>query len=181
MENMNGIEISIALTAIPPECIRLLPLGEVFLGDGREPFLVTEESIQAILSAWHQRGNDMVIDYEHQTVAGREAPAAGWVKSLSAETDGLWARVEWTDRAREYIQQKEYRYFSPVVQLGAGRVVEDLLHAALTNFPAITNLPPLSAKASVETVASQEERKIMLDDYSGRRPISVSTRTYSAQ
>ncbi len=126
-----------------PELIRFLPLGEVVLGDGRQPFQVTQESLDKIMEAWNLRGNDMVIDYEHQTVTGQTAPAAGWVKDLSPANDGLWARVVWTDRAKEYIEKKEYRYFSPVVQLGEGRVVVDLLHVALTNFPAISNLAPL--------------------------------------
>lgn len=126
-----------------PERIRLLPLGEVVLGDGRQPFVVTEASLANIMSAWKARGNDMVIDYEHQTVTGQEAPAAGWIKELSATADGLWARVVWTDRAREYLERKEYRYFSPVVRLGEKREVVDLLHVALTNYPAISNLEPL--------------------------------------
>lgn len=126
-----------------PEWIRILPMGEVILGDGREPFRVSTASIERIMEAWRWRGNDMVVDYEHQTISGREAPAAGWVKALTSVFDGLWARVEWTDRAREYIEKKEYRYFSPVVQLNESREVEDLLHVALTNFPAITNLAPL--------------------------------------
>ncbi len=126
-----------------PELIRILPFGEVVLGDGRDPFWVTQESLGKIMEAWNLRGNDMVIDYEHQTVTGQEAPAAGWVKALFPASDGLWARVEWTDRARVYLEKKEYRYFSPVVQLGEGRLVVDLLHVALTNFPALTNLVPL--------------------------------------
>lgn len=126
-----------------PELIRLLPLGEVVLGDGRESFLVTRASLDKIMAAWNKRGNDMVIDYEHQTVTGQEAPAAGWVKALTPGADGLWARVVWTDRAKEFIEKREYRYFSPVVDLGEGREVVDLLHAALTNFPAMTRMVPL--------------------------------------
>jgi phage I-like protein len=91
-------KLLIRLAATPPETIRLLPLGKIVLGDGREPFMVTEESMAKIMAAWEQRGNEMVIDYEHQTVAGGEAPAAGWVKSLHAAADGLWAQVAWTDR-----------------------------------------------------------------------------------
>jgi phage I-like protein len=126
-----------------PEFIRLLSLGEVILGDGRPPFQVTQKSLEKIIEIWKFRANDMVIDYEHQTVTGQEAPAAGWVKELSINEDGLWARVIWTDRAKDYIEKKEYRYFSPVVELGEEREVLDLLHVALTNFPAISNLDPL--------------------------------------
>lgn len=131
----------------PPEWLRLLPLGEVKLGDGREPFRVTPASLAGIMEAWRRRGNEMVIDYEHQTVSGREAPAAGWVKEMAIKPDGLWVRVEWTPRAKEYLARKEYRYFSPVVELDDNREVRDLLHVALTNVPAIANLPPLVLKA----------------------------------
>lgn len=139
-----------------PEWIRLLPMGEVVLGDDRDPFSVTDKSILSIIATWEKRGNDLVIDYEHQTVTGSEAPAAGWVKELSARDDGLWARVEWTERAQRYIETKEYRYFSPVVVLNEKRQPTELLHAALTNFPAITNLTPLTAK---DTATGGNENK----------------------
>jgi phage I-like protein len=144
-----------------PEFIRLLPLGEVTLGDGRQPFQVTRESLEKIIEIWKFRANDMVIDYEHQTVTGQEAPAAGWVKELSINSDGLWARVIWTDRARDYIEKKEYRYFSPVVEMGEEREVTDLLHVALTNFPAISNLDPLI----LQHQGSQET-----EEEAGKRP-----------
>ena len=68
-------KLIIALKATPPAWLRILPLGEVTLGDGREPFMVTEASLANILANWERRGNEMVIDYEHQTGTGREAPA----------------------------------------------------------------------------------------------------------
>jgi phage I-like protein len=126
-----------------PEVIRLLPLGEVALADGRQPFQVTQESLARILAAWRRRGHDLVIDYEHQSLSGQEAPAAGWIKELWIGTDGLYARVAWTERARSYLARKEYRYFSPVVQLNEAREVTDLLQVALTNCPAMSHLEPL--------------------------------------
>jgi phage I-like protein len=154
-----------------PEFIRLLPLGEVVLGDGRQPFLVTERSLERIIKAWKLRANDMVIDYEHQTVTGQEAPAAGWVKELSKNVEGLWARVIWTDRAREYIERKEYRYFSPVVELGEAREVMDLHHVALTNFPAMTNLDPLI----LQHQGGQESERV--DDTRSRENLAVGRRS----
>jgi phage I-like protein len=129
-----------------PEWFRLLPLGRVQLGDGREAFTVTPESLTAIVQAFKSRGVDLVIDYEHQSATGERAPAAGWIKELEARNDGLWARVEWTQTAQSYLAAKEYRYFSPVVRLNKAREVTALLHAALTNVPAMNNLPALAAK-----------------------------------
>ncbi len=130
-----------------PEWVRLLPLGRVELVDGREPFEVDQESLAAIVAAFENRGIDLVIDYEHQTLQGKRAPAAGWIKVLEAREDGLWGRVEWTAQAKEYLQEREYRYFSPVLRLDPDtRKPTVLLQVALTNVPAIKGLPPLVAK-----------------------------------
>ena len=154
-----------------PEVIRLLPLGEVMLADERQPFRVTQDSLEKILASWHRRGHDLVIDYEHQSLSGQEAPAAGWIKELWAGADGLYARVAWTERARSYIAQREYRYFSPVVQLNEAREVTDLLQVALTNCPAMNNLEPLV----LQQQRRERERALgaeacSADEMAGRKP-----------
>jgi phage I-like protein len=88
---------------------------------------------------------DLVVDYEHQSLSGSEAPAAGWIKGLEDRgAEGVWARVQWTERAVEYLKKREYRYISPVVLVRKkdGRAVE-LLGAALTNLPAIEGMTPV--------------------------------------
>jgi len=130
-----------------PEWIRILPLGQVELSDNREPFEVDAASLAAMVTAFRSRGVDLVIDYEHQSLQGERAPAAGWIKDLEARSDGLWARVDWTKQAQEYLLSKEYRYFSPVLRLDpSSRKPMALLHLGLTNIPAIKRLPPLVAK-----------------------------------
>jgi len=130
-----------------PEWVRLLPLGEVPLGDDREPLWVDEAALAAMVAHFEERGLDLVVDYEHQTLSGRKAPAAGWIKELEARADGLWARLEWTETARRHLAAREYRYFSPVLRLeDKTRRPLALLHAALTNTPALNGLEPLVAK-----------------------------------
>ena len=98
---------------------------------------------------------DLVIDYEHQSLQGERAPAAGWIKDLEARDDGLWARVDWTQQARDYLEKKEYRYFSPVLRLDPEtRRPIALMHVGLTNVPAIKHLPPLVARWGGEAAAS---------------------------
>jgi phage I-like protein len=131
-----------------PDWIRLLPLGRVDLGDGREGFEVDAAALDTVVANFKSRGLDLVIDYEHQSLSGGQAPAAGWIKELEGRDDGLWGRVEWTPQAREYLTNKEYRYFSPVLRVDTdSRRPLALLHVGLTNVPAINNLPPLVAKA----------------------------------
>ena len=92
----------------------------------------------------------MVIDYEHQTEKDIEAPAAGWIKRLIDKgRDGLWAAVEWTEKARQYLQNREYRYYSPVFQTTKKeRRLAGLLRVALTNAPRMNNIRPIVAKTN---------------------------------
>jgi len=128
----------------PPELVQLLPSGEVS-PKGKPSFVVDEQARKEILEAFSSSGTDMVVDYEHQSLSGSEAPAAAWVRGLQdMGEDGIWASVEWTARALEYLRNREYRYLSPVVLIrkSDGRAVE-LLGAALTNLPAIDGMEPV--------------------------------------
>jgi phage I-like protein len=114
------------------------------------------------------QGNDLPIDYEHQTLGGRyasptgQAPAAGWIKRLDAvEGEGLVAEVAWTKPALSQLASRQYRYLSPVVVVGKrdGRLVA-LHSAALTNKPAIARTHPIvnsGKKARVIPVADEED------------------------
>jgi phage I-like protein len=134
-----------------PEWIRILPRGKVELVDYRDPFEVDEAALAEMVAEFRSRGVDLVIDYEHQSLQGDRAPAAGWIKELEARDDGLWGRVEWTAQAREYLRQKEYRYFSPVLRLAPeSRRPTRLMQVGLTNVPAIKGLKPLVARRQVE-------------------------------
>lgn len=141
-------EVTLVLDATSlPKWIRLLPLGQVDLVDGRPPFEVDLEAVATMVDAFNARGVDLVVDYEHQSLNGGRAPAAGWIKELAAKEDGLWARVEWTSQAQEYLREKEYRYFSPVLQLDPDtRKPLTLMHVGLTNVPAMKGATPLTAK-----------------------------------
>jgi len=128
---------------VPTE-ILLLPFGEVKTSEGN--YFVDEEAAALILSIFREIGNDIVIDYEHQTLKDVEAPAAGWIKDLYVGEDGIYGRVEWTERAKNYIANKEYRYLSPVVWVNKeGRAVF-LQCVALTNLPATFNAKPIVSK-----------------------------------
>ncbi|MFZ5450261.1 MAG: phage protease [Thermodesulfobacteriota bacterium] len=141
-----------------PEWILLLPAGRVELLDRPEPLQVDPESLAAMVTAFRSRGVDLVIDYEHQSLQGRQAPAAGWIKDLEARGDGLWGRVEWTPQAREYLRNREYRYFSPVLQLDPEtKKPLALMQVGLTNVPAIKRLAPLVAKWEDPGPQAQEQ------------------------
>ncbi len=133
----NNIELDGA-----PEVISVLPLGHVVSSKGE--FDVDEESLKLINEGIAQRGVDLVVDYEHQTLGKGEAPAAGWVRALRLADGCIEAAVEWTPRGAEYLKNREYRYLSPVVNVRkADNKVIGLHSLALTNTPAIRGMSPI--------------------------------------
>lgn len=134
-----------------PEWVQLIPAGRFAGRDGRGPYVLNDAT--AVLAATEQLGLDPVVDYDHQTDlaatkgVGGVAPAAGWIKALEARADGIWGRIEWTDKGAAAVASREYRYISPVfLHTKSGQVLK-LLRAGLTNNP---NLQ-LAALASQET------------------------------
>jgi len=104
----------------------------------------------ALLAGAAARTNEFVVDYEHQTLNaernGQPAPAAGWFsgKDLShIPGEGIFTEVRWTERAKSYIENDEYRYISPVFKFNpsTGEITE-LLHIALVNTPALDGMSP---------------------------------------
>ena len=125
-----------------PETIFVLPIGHVVSSKGE--FDVDDESYKAMKAQIAKRGVDLVVDYEHQTLKGCEAPAAGWVKELKLEDGQIKAVVEWTPRGARYLENKEYRYLSPVVNVRKADNKAIGLHSlALTNTPAIEGMNPI--------------------------------------
>lgn len=145
---MNNIEVyteilsqSANLTEAP-EYIRVLPLG--YVSSEKGDFLVDNESFRMMKEHREHRAIDTVIDYEHQTLKNVQAPASGWIKELVLKSNGIFAKVEWTKKARDYLKNREYKYLSPVVMVRKKDHKAFQLHSvALTNTPAINGMVPI--------------------------------------
>jgi phage I-like protein len=146
----------------PPEWMQIFPDGEYTYDHGGKPetALCDAESRAAVIATFAARGNDLVIDYEHQTLDGGKAPAAGWIKELEDRgSEGLWARVEWTAEAAGYLRTGEYRYDSPVFDVDKEtRRVVTLHHVALTNWPASHDRAALTEQIAAKARARYETR-----------------------
>lgn len=139
--------------------VKLLPLGLVHSTKG--DFLVDNESFQSIRCKFSERQLQIPIDYEHQTLKDMQAPAAGWIKDIVLKSDGIYGAVDWTERAAEYLKNREYKYISPVVTLrNADKKAVGLHSAALTNTPAIDAMTPVACSdkpGEGEDSVNQEE------------------------
>lgn len=140
--------------------IQLFPEGQFSASDGRPgnikdcetgAWLMDANIGPDIIADVDAREVRPVVDYEHQSIRTREngqpAPAAGWIQSLAYfPGKGLFAKVEWTDRARDLIKTGEYRYISPFFEFdNKTGAVRRLISAALTNTPALDGLMAVAA------------------------------------
>jgi len=140
----------------------LMPSGDINADDGRKfKNANTADVVKASAAKI-----DLVIDYEHQTdyakQNGQPAPAAGWIKELAARADGIWGRVEWTDKAKAYLAAKEFRYLSPTFLHDKAGNVQRILRAALLNSPAIHELPALAKSQQTGTDPMDVEQYLAL-------------------
>ena len=97
------------------------------------------------------RGIEIAIDYTHDNETG-ESPAACWIKSLEVrDTDNgsaLFAKVEFTPKGKELVQEKEYKYASADFAINyateSGEHIPYVLRGGtLTNRPFIKEMNPI--------------------------------------
>lgn len=157
-----------AISVTPTGEVQLFPAGKFRSTDGRpddvQHWYIDAELASAVVADFSSRKNKTVIDYEHQTLMaaknGMPAPAAAWISALTWRDDGLYATdAEWTERAASMIASGEYKYISPVFlydkRTGA---VKKLLHAALTNNPALDGMDAVAASQYAQLINQPGEK-----------------------
>ncbi|HEN3402726.1 TPA: phage protease [Yersinia enterocolitica] len=167
--------LAIEITKATHGTIQLFPAGEFRAVDGRpeecDHWVMNAEIAQRLIDAANARSTPYVIDYEHQTLKaaknGQPAPASGWFKTLEwREGEGLYATgVNWTDAAAAMILKDEYLFISPVFSYNKSGHVVQILHAALTNTPALDDMDAVMlAAASVLAINSTSEGNAGMDE-----------------
>ena len=153
---------------VPPQTVTLLKFGcNAFTKGGeRGDFEFAADDADNIIADFATRGRDLVIDYEHQTLSGSKAPAAGWISSLEKTGEGLVASIKyWTEEAQKLLSSGEYRYFSPVLHFSrSGRSVSAIHSVALTNHPALHQVPALVADDAADAGLSEGLASRTLND-----------------
>ncbi|HOQ60937.1 MAG TPA: phage protease [Vicinamibacterales bacterium] len=129
--------------------IQIAPVGEypgyVTMEDGeRKP--VTQRlapgDLARIVAAFDP-ARELLVDADHESERGGSTEAFGWIGALRVDDDlGLMAEVNWTGLGAEAVEDRRFRYVSPVFEVdleGDDVAVPTLLvSVALTNKP---NLP----------------------------------------
>lgn len=153
--NIAVLSIDLQTSGVVPTEVNILPVGPFSAVDGRPGnglmWQLDADIAFNLINKIASRQSDIVIDYEHQTLNcktnGKPAPAAGWFRSARWDNEhGLMAtHVRWTDKAKNHISSDEYRYISALFIYDANGVVKEIISVALTNTPALDNLPAIAA------------------------------------
>lgn len=109
--------------------------------------LCDREAFHNVVAAFD---SPVLVDFDHNSEDG-STEAAGWIEALSVDDSGLVAEVKWTDSGLAAIENRRYRFVSPVWHTdNSGRPVK-LLRVGLTNRPQIPVKPLINAVQTAQT------------------------------
>ncbi len=114
--------------------ISFLPTGEYPSTSGLKKTF-DAQALEQIVSTFNKRKEsgtfEPSINYDHKC-----GPSGGWIKDLKLKGDTLVASVSYTDKGKQSVDSKEYRYFSAEISQGSDGLY-GLDHIAFTNNPYI--------------------------------------------
>lgn len=109
------------------------------------------------------------IDKDHESMKApldRDTEAYGWISELKTlfgaapEYNGLYAKIKWTDKGKDLVTSRAYRFMSPAFQLNEfGRPVK-LINSALTNRPNFSLPPIINSETEKETITEEHDMDI---------------------
>ena len=169
---LSALSLSLSQTGVPANHFLIFPEGDAIKAKDGRPFdapawIMKKDNGMALAASLNQSAKDLVIDYEHQTILSKEngqpAPAAGWLKAgsfLYVDGVGLCSNnYEFTAKAKDYIDNGEYRFKSPVVLYNKAGVVLGLHSVAITNDPALSILDELKPALLTATITIPETQQ----------------------
>ena len=143
-----------ALAALPEasaeaDWIELIPTGQFRTADKRGAMRLDNADQVIVASFAAAPGGELPIDFDHRSFAGQgsaDSRAAGWIKEMKVVDARVMASVVWTPDGKRALQERSYRFVSPVFKTAKdGRVVL-IEGAGLVNNPALPQLRQLASK-----------------------------------
>lgn len=141
------------------ENVQIAPLG-TFNGSRVDGSAIEEKiTVEKLEQLAEELNNsdDVLCDVDHSSCkagAEKNSKAAGWFSRWIVDPlRGLFANLSLTKYGRELLENREYRYTSPVFTLNEDGTVADLHSVALTNVPAF--------KGHIQPILNNEANEIL--------------------
>ena len=121
-----------------------------------------EESLRRLADSLNASGREVLVDRDHASSRpglDRDTSAQGWASEFEVrEGRGLFGRVKWSDVGRKLVENRVFRWLSPVFRIGKDRKPVDMQAIALTNTPSQPLLKPVLNQAANEEQIENKEK-----------------------
>lgn len=149
------------------ENVQIAPIGK-FTGSSVDGSPVEENITVEHLEKLAEKLNnsdEILCDVDHASCkigADKNSKAAGWFSKWVVDPlKGLFANLSLTKYGRDLLENREYRYTSPVFALDEDGTVSELHSVALTNTPAFCgHISPIINSAPIVQDGEVEEKEI---------------------
>ena len=120
-----------------------------------------EESLRKLADKLNASGREILVDRDHASSKpglDRDTSAQGWASEFEVrEGQGLFGKVKWSDLGKKLVENRVFRWLSPVFKLGSDKKPVDMNAIALTNTPSQMLIKPvLNQAADVESIENKE-------------------------
>ena len=123
-----------------------------------------EESLRKLADKLNASGREILVDRDHASSKpglDRDSSAQGWASEFEVrEGQGLFGKVKWSDLGKKLVENRVFRWLSPVFKLGSDKKPVDMNAIALTNTPSQMLIKPvLNQAADAEETLENNEQK----------------------
>ena len=123
-----------------------------------------EESLKKLADKLNASGREILVDRDHASSKpglDRDTSAQGWASEFEVrEGQGLFGKVRWSDLGKKLVENRVFRWLSPVFKLGSDKKPVDMNAIALTNTPSQMLLKPvLNQAADAEETLDKNEQE----------------------
>ena len=120
-----------------------------------------EESLKKLADKLNASGREILVDRDHASSKpglDRDTSAQGWASEFEVrEGQGLFGKVRWSDLGKKLVENRVFRWLSPVFKLGSDKKPVDMNAIALTNTPSQMLIKPvLNQAADEESIENKE-------------------------
>lgn len=122
---------------------------------------IDEESLKKLADKLNASGREILVDRDHASSKpglDRDTSAQGWASEFEVrEGQGLFGKVKWSDLGKKLVENRVFRWLSPVFKLGSDKKPVDMNAIALTNTPSQMLIKPvLNQAADEESIENKE-------------------------
>ena len=141
--------------------VLVVPKGQ-FYGSDSEGNPIPESIDETVIDALAEQLKDqeLLVDKDHSSVkkgTEKDTSAMGWMYSFKKGVEGLWAKIRWTNIGRNLVENRVFRFLSPVFTLNGDKPT-NMLNVALTNQPAFQD----KAKPIINNKPNMEEYEMTM-------------------